>query len=650
MVKIRMFIPHTNLKNTFEEVARQFSTYPDIQIELVHIFGTPQSLAQYGDADILVARGMTYDWLRGHFPQKHIIEVRFSSFDILDSLLTAKNQHHPKVIAVLIRHLEERMRREMEEICDAKILYFQVKDEESSQEAVHAAREQGAEVFIGAGTVCGICDREKLPRIHIHTQRSAVERSLREAMELAIALNHERERNAVTNTILNTSPDGLISLDASGTVLAMNNQAFRILEISPSGFTGNDSLETLCPALRWSGTGEGPEVIPFGDRQLYLEATPILTDGQQTGTLLTVRDTEQITSAEKQIRRELVRQGLTAKYSFSDILGESEQLLRNISVAKRYSKVDSNVLIIGETGTGKELFAHSIHRESRRRNQPFVALNCAALPESLLESELFGYEAGAFSGASRTGKIGLFELANKGTIFLDEIGEIPVALQAKLLRVLQEKEIRRIGSTKVLPVDVRVISATNINIKEKIRDNQFRSDLYYRLNVLNLSVPPLRNRGNDIRLLTEHFLAEYACDIGIPVPKIPEEVRSSMEHYSWPGNVRELRNICERLAVLSMSGELRQEDMDFFSDVRPASYDAQPALPGELPDTALPDALSGQGPFSPAYETAPGLPVQKELLRSLEREKKTDLAKELGISRTTLWRREKQLRKKAGQG
>ena len=158
-----MFIPHTNLKNTFEEVARQFSTYPDIQIELVHIFGTPQSLAQYGDADILVARGMTYDWLRGHFPQKHIIEVRFSSFDILDSLLTAKNQHHPKVIAVLIRHLEERMCREMEEICDAKILYFQVKDEESSQKAVHEAREQGAEVFIGAGTVCGFLSYNLMP-------------------------------------------------------------------------------------------------------------------------------------------------------------------------------------------------------------------------------------------------------------------------------------------------------------------------------------------------------------------------------------------------------------------------------------------------------------------------------------------------------
>ena len=626
MVKIRMFIPHANLKNIFEEAASELSRYQDIQIELVHLFGTPQSLAQYGDADILIARGMTYDWLRNHFPQKHVIEVRFSSFDILDALLTAKNQYHPSVIAILIRNLEERLRVELEEICEAKILYIQVKDEDSSQEAVMKAKRLGAEVFIGAGTVCGICDREKLVRVHIHTQKAAVQRSLREALEIAITLNNERRRNSVTEMILNTSPDGLISLDAGGTVLAMNNQALRILEISPAQIAENKTLSELCPALARAGESDRPEVIPFGDRQLYLEFTPILTDGFQTGTLLTVRDTEQITAAEKQIRKELVRQGLTAKYSFSDILGESEPIRRNIAVAKRYAKVDSNVLIIGETGTGKELFAHSIHRESRRRAQPFVALNCAALPESLLESELFGYEPGAFSGASKAGKMGLFELANKGTIFLDEIGEIPVSLQAKLLRVLQEKEIRRIGSTKVLPVDVRVISATNINIREKIRDNQFRSDLYYRLNVLNLQIPPLRNRGDDIRLIARHFLTEYACEIGIPVPKITPDLRESLQNYPWPGNVRELRNICERMAVLSMAGELRREDLVFFDDMQLA--------PGQ---ENAPAPASGEN--SGQYEA---------LLNPPRREKKTDLAKQLGISRTTLWRREQQLRKRNG--
>ena len=232
------------------------------------------------------------------------------------------------------------------------------------------------------------------------------------------------------------------------------------------------------------------------------------------GALIFIKNVDRIMEEESRIRRDLVEKGLTAKYSFRDILGHSAAIRDNIRMAERYSKVNSNVLIIGETGTGKELFAHSIHQMSKRSRQPFVALNCAALPESLLESELFGYEAGAFSGAVKGGKMGLFELAHKGTIFLDEIGEIPIALQAKLLRVLQEKEIRRIGSTSVHPIDVRVISATNINIEEKIREGQFRSDLYYRLNLLDIYIPPLRERKEDIQELVDAYLARFACEIG----------------------------------------------------------------------------------------------------------------------------------------
>ena len=227
-------------------------------------------------------------------------------------------------------------------------------------------------------------------------------------------------------------------------------------------------------------------------------------------------------------------------------------------MAQRYSRVNSNVLIVGETGTGKELFAHSIHQASSRSDQPFVALNCAALPEILLESELFGYEAGAFSGAAKGGKIGLLELAHRGTIFLDEIGEIPITLQAKLLRVLQEKEIRRIGSTSVHPIDVRVVSATNINIEEKIRSGQFRSDLYYRLNLLDISIPPLRERREDVQELVDFYLTRFACEMGKRIPTVTPEAAQLLMQYDWPGNVRELRNVCERLIVLN--------DSDFVSD------------------------------------------------------------------------------------
>ncbi len=276
--------------------------------------------------------------------------------------------------------------------------------------------------------------------------------------------------------------------------------------------------------------------------------------------------------------------------------------------------MDSNVLIVGETGTGKELFAHSIHRVSKRSHEPFVALNCAALPENLLESELFGYESGAFSGASRNGKIGLFELAHKGTIFLDEIGEIPFSLQAKLLRVLQEKEIRRIGSDRVLPVDVRVISATNIDIEKQIKEGNFRSDLYYRLNLLDIIIPPLRERKEDIMTMVDFYMLRFACEIGKSAPRISSGAGKLLTEYEWPGNVRQLRNICERLTVLNDTGTIQENDirqLKIFKEVEEKENMFGPKL-----QSAELDQYSG---FSP-------------------RMKKKDLAEELGVSRTTLWR------------
>ena len=341
------------------------------------------------------------------------------------------------------------------------------------------------------------------------------------------------------------------------------------------------------------------------------------------GALIFIKNTDRIIEEESRIRRGLSEKGLTAKYTFEDILGQSAAIRENIRMAERYSGVNSNVLIIGETGTGKELFAHSIHQASKRSHQPFVALNCAALPENLLESELFGYEAGAFSGASKGGKTGLFELAHKGTIFLDEIGEIPITLQAKLLRVLQEKEIRRIGSTSVHPVDVRVISATNINMEEKIKEGKFRSDLYYRLNLLDISIPPLRERKEDIQELVDHYLTRFACEMGKSIPTVTKDAARILKEHSWPGNVRELRNICERLTVLNDTSIIDEEllcQLKIFRKEETFSV-------GETADSREDSVYDRLKP----------------------RKKKKDLAEELGVSRTTLWRmakRQKELEEK----
>lgn len=238
-----------------------------------------------------------------------------------------------------------------------------------------------------------------------------------------------------------------------------------------------------------------------------------------------------------------------SKYTFKDILTNSQEGQKCKHQAKIFSKTDFTVLITGESGVGKEIFAHAIHNKSSRGENSFVRVNCAAIPESLIEAELFGYEEGAFTGACKKGKIGKFELANGGTIFLDEIGDLPLSMQAKLLRVLQENEIERIGSNKIINIDVRVIAATNCNLIEKVKKGEFRSDLFYRLNVLNLEVPPLRKRKADIPVLMKSIADRFHEKYGI-LKKFPEEVINILSFYDWPGNVRELNNIAERMMVI----------------------------------------------------------------------------------------------------
>ncbi|MCC8027133.1 MAG: sigma 54-interacting transcriptional regulator [Clostridium sp.] len=624
MVKIRMFMPYLNMKSRFEEAVKRVPEYDDIEVEVIHVFGTPESLSRYGDAEILVARGMTYDRLKALFPEKHVVELQLSSFDILEALLRARKEFNPSRIALCVRYMDRGAVAELESLCQVTIRYYEIHDETSTLEAIYKAREWGADVYVGAGTMCGLCDKEGLNRVHIHTKDSAIDQAMRQALDAARTINIERARSKMTSTILNSSSDAVIAINAEGRILALNNQAYRTFQLSPQSDVEGRSVDKVCSAFKWREvveTGqERAEVIQWKEQKLYTEYKPVLVDKMGKGAILIVRYMEQIMEAETKIRQSLAKQGLTAKYSFDDIIGTSQAIRENILIAKRYSRVDSNVLIIGETGTGKELFAHSIHRESRRSPEPFVALNCAALPENLLESELFGYEAGAFSGASKNGKAGLFELAHKGTIFLDEIGEIPITLQAKLLRVLQEREIRRIGSNRVQPVDVRVISATNINMEEKIQEGQFRADLYYRLNLLDIVIPPLRERSGDIREMVDYYLTRFACEMGKPIPRLSAQAVELLTSYNWPGNVRELRNICERLIVLCDSTDIEVGDIRMLKIFR--NLDSRPVFSGRQ------HKASAQEPDN--------------LYASLKpRKKKQDIARELGVSRTTLWRLEK---------
>ncbi len=616
MVKIRVFVPHLDLKETFEDVAKSLPEYNNVKIEMTYVFGTPNILSENWDAEILVARGMTHDVLKDYFPKKHIINIELNSFDILNALFECKSLNAKK-IALCVHNVDIQSIPLLETICGAKIERFDVIDERTAENVVDSGLRAGCDIFVGAGTVCGICDRLSVKRVHIKTKRDAVLMAMEDALYAAKTINQERTRSKIINTMLNNSAEGIIAIDNKGEILEINNQAYRILQLSTIGELKGRLVTSIVSSEDWlsfiNTKSDSDKILSILGKNYYVQYKSLDIKENETGAIVFIKNTDKIIEEEINIRRNLFKKGLTAKYTFDDILGKSSKIVENKTMAERFSRVNSNVLIIGETGTGKELFAHSIHLSSNRSKEPFVALNCAALPENLLESELFGYEEGAFSGASKGGKVGLFELAHKGTIFLDEIGEIPITLQAKLLRVLQEKEIRRIGSTTVQPIDVRVISATNINIEKKIKEGEFRQDLYYRLNLLDIIIPPLRERKEDIQEIIDAYLTKFACEMGKAIPSVTKEAAEVLKQHDWPGNVRELRNICERLTVLN---ETKVVDMNLLKTIKFVPKGALSEEELVVKDYEL-DSIYGK--------------IEPKI-------KKKYLAEQLGVSRTTLWR------------
>lgn len=299
-----------------------------------------------------------------------------------------------------------------------------------------------------------------------------------------------------------------------------------------------------------------PQVIRVAGNPVSVHVRPVLRRDKCIGAFAILQKFNEMERRQNELRGQLMKkgQGHRAKYCFDDVIGRSEAILRTKEILAKMAQTESPVLLIGETGTGKELFAHSVHNASRRRNEPFVAINCAAMPENLLESELFGYEDGAFTGARKGGKPGLFEFAQQGTLFLDEVEGMSPALQVKLLRVLQEREMMRVGGNQIIHVDVRIVAATNEDLEEKVADGSFRRDLYYRLNALPALIPPLRSRGNDVFLLLDKFRQDLGGQF-----VLSEEIGQMFREYRWRGNIRELRNIVEYLSFTGHSVITRED-------------------------------------------------------------------------------------------
>ena len=392
------------------------------------------------------------------------------------------------------------------------------------------------------------------------------------------ALHESEERN---RAILNAIPDLMFLFDRKGTYLDYHARTEELLAVPPSELVGRNVYEVLPPELAATVTDHLPEVlksenpvmlefsltVPRGRRTF--EASMVRCNGNKI--LAIVRDITERKESEESLKQALaevqrlkdrlqheniyLQEEIRVASNFGQIIGRSEPLRKVLQQAEQVAPLDTTVTILGETGTGKELLAHAIHNLSRRHGRTLVKVNCAALPGTLIESELFGHEKGAFTSADAR-RIGRFEIANGGTLFLDEVGELQLDVQAKLLRVLEEGEFERVGGSHTIKVDVRVIAATNRNLEDAVRKGEFRSDLYYRLNIFPITVPPLRERREDIPILVTHLVKQLCQKLGKTIETVPHETMAKLRNYRWPGNIRELRNVIERAVIISQGSSL----------------------------------------------------------------------------------------------
>ncbi|MED1953612.1 sigma-54 interaction domain-containing protein [Brevibacillus centrosporus] len=381
-----------------------------------------------------------------------------------------------------------------------------------------------------------------------------------------------QQMSKLLEVVFENAHEPMIVTDKDGKILLLNRSYREFLNVQDViGKPVTEVIEnTRMHIVGQEGVAEIADIQQIKGQSMIAHRIPIMYEGKVLAVLGTVlfQDVKELASLAAmvdQLKDELtyykkeLRRRMGATYHVDQIVGYSQKMLELKQFSQKVAKSDSTVLITGESGTGKELFAHAIHAESKRKMGPFIRVNCAAIPDTLLESELFGYEEGAFTGAVRRGKKGKFELANHGTILLDEIGDMPLPLQAKLLRVLQEKEVEKVGSVRTTPIDVRVIASTNQDMLASIKEGKFRADLYYRLNVVSLSIPPLRERLEDLPELVSNLLTQLVESTGVTVRSIDDDVWAVMRSYSWPGNVRELRNVLERALHLMEEDVLKKE-------------------------------------------------------------------------------------------
>lgn len=634
-----------------------------LQIDIVEtavddLLRTGRRLEESQTVDALICSGGSADYLRRHLSLT-ILPIRMGEYDLVRALAEA-HQHADKVAILNFRQSYPEM-AEMAALFTVDVRQVTYTRFADARQRIRDLVADGYRVIIGTPTAVALAEDLGAEGI-LALNTDSVRRALDDTLAVCRGRMQELLENQRLTAVLRHLTDGVAALDKDGIIRSLNPSMAAFLDITPEQAQGRPAGVVLtAPALTAllaattgapntattdpgaTEPGEEHRLVRIGKRTLSVSVMPIINGGLRDGTVITCQEANAIQRADRRIRTQARPAQFIARYRLDQILGTAPALRESVRLAARYASSDATVLITGESGTGKEMFAQSIHNASPREHGPFVAINCAALPESLLESELFGYEEGAFTGSRKGGKAGLFESAHTGTIFLDEIGDMPVSLQTRLLRVLQEREVLRLGASEPTPVDIRVIAATHRDLSGHIRDGRFREDLYYRLNILRLTVPPLRQRIGDIPLLIDALTrGRTARTANADVPDagrgLLDRLLPRLLAHHWPGNIRELENVVER-AGLCADGVLD---------------DSEPALRSLFPELFAPPAgdgaaVDGGRTSGPSPGSGPGQGLRhlgkaaevaqiRRMLVACDGDMEA-AARRLGISRTTLWRR-----------
>jgi PAS domain S-box-containing protein len=632
MAKIAFLVVKEDMIAQAKKITKEFNMAVEMKIVTSENAVAEAKLSVQNGANVVIARGNHAALIKKN-TDIPIVEIALTGQEMAKLIHEAKEKLHkpsPVIAFVGFRNMLSSTKL-LDEILDVTIKEYFVDYTEELEEAVEKASKDSVDLIIGGEIVNTCANRLGVPTLFLKSREDSIREAFRIAEKVAYAIDLEKKNTAEFKTILDYSFDGIIKLNNKGKIVILNYLAEKILRKSSEELLGKhitEIIDTLDGNIIERVLNEGKALystlLHKENLALVSNIAPIIIDNKIEGAMVSFQEFTKIEELEAEIRKELYAKGYVAKSTFKHIAGETSDMNRNIELAKLYAKYDLPVLITGESGTGKKMFAQSIHNESLRKNNPYVVINCASMPPDQLEKKLYGYLESNYMHSSSIIRKGLFEVAHTGTIFLEHISELDSYGQANLLRVLNEKSVVRRGDDRILPVNVRIMCSSNKNLLNLVKEGKFSEELYYSLNVLSLNLTPLRERKEDISTLLEYFIDEYNNTYKKYVV-LTEGARALICDYPWQGNVRQLKSFCEKIIILASKKVLDE----IFINEHLEIY----ALPSDINKY---NSLDEEKKVV-VYES----PEAAKILELLERHNgnRGKVAEELNISKTTLWRK-----------